>query len=153
MDTVDRLHGTWVPAAHLDGQRDLNFALPPQPSLSEKITASRFRHFVDIFSTRPRFRTKSLPERLAFAVLFPLSWVVLGFAAWEILRNHEDQHGSVPWLKTARSLARHLPISSVSQTRSVFRCAYAHPDSIALAGWIKIYRQPSDYYLYIVSRR
>jgi hypothetical protein len=152
MDALDRLHGTWVPGAHLDGQRDLNFALPPQPSLSEKITASRIRHFVDIFNTRPRFRTKTFPERLAFAVLFPLSWVVLGFAAWEILRNHEEQHGAVPWLSTARSLARHLPISSVSQTRSVIRCAYAHPGYIASAGRAEICRQLSDYHLYIATR-
>jgi hypothetical protein len=113
--SMDRLHGTWIPGAHLELQRDLDHLITPQPSLVHKIMASRFRHFVDIFAARPKSRSRSLTERLAFWVLFLMSWVVLGQVALDVRNDHEMRHSAVAWLSMQKSsLTRYLePVSGL----------------------------------------
>lgn len=84
-------------------QRELEQPIPPQPSLVHKIMASRFRHFIDIFTARPESRSKTLAERLAFWILFALSWVVLAQAAVDIRNDYESRHGAIVWLSAGRS--------------------------------------------------
>jgi hypothetical protein len=121
---VNRLHGTWVPGVHVDTQRELDFTLPVQPALVQKIMASRFRHFVDVFTTRPRSRDKTLAERLVFTLLLPLSWVVLAFAVWDVSGHYDNRYGNNTWLSTVRSAIvnwsdNHVSTMSISVYRFV----------------------------------
>jgi hypothetical protein len=129
---ITRLHGTWIPGAHVDMQRDLEHPVTPQPSLVHKIMASRFRHFVDIFTARPRSRSRTFAERLAFWILFLGSWVVLGQAALDIRNDHEMRQGAVAWLSSHKSsLTRSLePVSGLQVSTGVTllpsKKAYTH---------------------------
>jgi hypothetical protein len=116
-----RLHGTWIPGAHVDLQRDLEHPITPQPTLVHKIMASRFRHFVDIFTARPRSRSRTLAERMAFWVLFLGSWIALGQAVLDISNDQDMRKGAVAWLSSHKSsLTRYLkPVSSLQVSISL----------------------------------
>ena len=118
---VNRLHGTWIPPAHLDMQRELEHPIVSQPSLVHKIMASRFRHFIDIFTTRPASRSKTLAERLAFWILFSLSWVVLARAAYDIRNEYESRYGAITWLSAGRSTLTRI-LGAISNAQVSLEC-------------------------------
>ncbi|KAJ9107703.1 hypothetical protein QFC21_001163 [Naganishia friedmannii] len=82
------LHGVFVPREQIKKQRILAEPLPPQASLLEKLYQSRLSHFVDVVFTRPQSREKSLPERIAFHIMLPLSWVFLVMALTDVAKRH-----------------------------------------------------------------
>jgi hypothetical protein len=140
-----RLHGTWIPGAHVDMQRDLEQPITPQPTLVHKIMASRFRHFVDIFTARPRSRSRTLAERMAFWVLFLGSWIALGQAVLDISNDQDMRKGAVAWLSSHKSsLTRYLePVSGLQVSNSVpspARSIYSLPASMVhnscWAAWV-----------------
>lgn len=82
-----------MPAEQIRNQRILPEPLPPQASLLEKIYNTRMSHFVDVIFTRPQYREKSLLERIAFHILFPLSWVMLIMAMTDAAKDHFQTYG------------------------------------------------------------
>lgn len=98
------LHGTWVPAEKLAGQKHLDEPLPSQPSLLDKMYSSRLNHFVDVFSYRNSSRDKSLGEKIAFHIMFPLSCVMLLLALNDLLHVWVASGGAPPWIVKALDL-------------------------------------------------
>lgn len=82
-----------MPAEHIRNQRPLSEPLPPQVPLLEKIYQSRLAHFVDVVYTRPQYREKSILEKTALHVLFPLSWVMLIMALTDAAKDHFRTYG------------------------------------------------------------
>jgi hypothetical protein len=97
------LHGTWVPNSQVDNQRTLETPLPFQPPLVQKIMSSRFRHFFNVFKARPLRREKSLIEKAAFGVMFPLAWVMLLAATAEVIKDYERRSGELQWLQWVKT--------------------------------------------------
>lgn len=92
------LHGTWVPAEKVAGQRSLEEPLPPQPLLLDKMYRSRLNHFVDVFSYRNSTRDKSLGEKVAFHIMFPLSCIMLVLALNDVLHVWAASGSAPAWI-------------------------------------------------------
>ncbi|KAJ9111657.1 hypothetical protein QFC19_001014 [Naganishia cerealis] len=88
------LHGTFVPPEQIRKQRILPEPLPPQASLLEKLYQSRLSHFMDVVFTRPQYREKSAPERIAFHTMLPLGWVFLIMALTDAAKDHFRTYGT-----------------------------------------------------------
>lgn len=50
-------------------------------------------HYVDVIFSRPQYREKSLLERIAFHILFPLSWIALIMALTDAAKEHFRTYG------------------------------------------------------------
>jgi hypothetical protein len=65
-------------------------------------------HYVDVIFSRPQYREKSWLERIAFHILFPLSWIALIMAMTDAAKEHFRTYGMPEALVFADEVWRRL---------------------------------------------
>lgn len=65
-------------------------------------------HYVDVIFSRPQYREKSWLERIAFHILFPLSWIALIMAMTDAAKEHFQTYGMPEALVFADEVWRRL---------------------------------------------